>query len=120
MQGDIVWHSDAASDVTITVTLTVDTEVEFNNTVVDFTDDPGSSTVSLRIQNVNDCASAHRQKANSMVTLLLAVLSSLLISRWSGSPIWFLLTGLLLAVTALQAYANDCNERADVAIFVPR
>ena len=120
MQGDIVWHSDAASDVTITVTLTVDTEVEFNNTVVDFTDDPGSSTVSLRIQNVNDCARAHGQKANSMVTLLLAMLSSLLISRWSGSPIWLLLTGLLLAVTALQACANDCTERADVAIFVPR
>ena len=115
-----MWNSDAASDVTITVTLTVDTEVEFNNTVIDFTDDPGSSTVSLRIRNVNDCASAHGQKVNSMLMLVLAVLSSLLISRWSGSHIWLLLTGLLLAVTALQACANDCTERADVVIFVPR
>ena len=84
MQGDIAWYSDAASDVAIIVTLTVDTEAQFNDTetqfndteaqfndtetqfnyteakfnttMIEFTDDPGSNTVSLRIQNCTERA----------------------------------------------------------------
>jgi len=70
MQGDIAWYSDAASDVAIIVTLTVDTETQFNDTetqfndteaklnttMIEFTDDPGSNTVSLRIQNCTERA----------------------------------------------------------------
>lgn len=120
MQGDIVWYSDAASAVAITVTLTVDTEAQFNNTVIEFSDDAESKSVSLRIQNVNDCGSAHGWNANSVLTLIMAVLASLLISRWSGTSMWLILTGILIGMAALQACANNCTEKADVAILVPR
>ena len=122
MQGDIVWNSDAASDVAITVTLSVDTEVQFNSTVIEFSDDLGSHSVSLRVQNLRDCGSASAWNANSVVTLLMAVLAALLISRCSGSSIcsWFILAAILVGVAALQACANSCTERADVAILVPR
>lgn len=115
-----MWNSDAASNVAITVTLTVDTEAQFNSTVIEFTDDPESKSVFLRIQNLNDCGSAQGWNANSMLTLLMAVLTSLVVSRCSSSTIWLIITGILIGVAALQACANNCTERADVAILVPR
>lgn len=115
-----MWRSDSASDVALTVTLTVDIEAQFNNTIIEFTDDPGSSIISLRIQNVNDCDTANRWKANTVITLAFALLASLLITRWSTLSTWFLLIGLFVAAATLLACANNCTERTDVDVLVPR
>lgn len=121
MQGDIVWNSDSASDVVITVTRTVDTEAQYNcSTVFESTNNLESKSVFLRIQNLNDYGSAQGWNANSMLTLLMAVLTSLVVSRCSSSTIWLILTGILIGVATLQACANNCMERADVTILVPR
>lgn len=124
MQGDIIWYSDSTSDVALMVTHTVDSEEQFKYTITEFTDDPGSRTVSLKIRNTNSyiyCDNAAvGWKGNLMTTLGFVVLACLLITRWSTTSTCLVAIGCFVAAITLQACANSCTEKTDVAILVPR
>ena len=117
-----MWHSDSASQVALVLTLSAADETSYNSTIVDFTEDPESQSASLRIQNANNFYCDNADRLNPSFTLIASItlLASVLITRCSSSTLCLVIVGLFVAVSLLHVSANDCTERADVAIHVPR
>lgn len=116
-----MWHSDSSSQVALIVTLSVDDAARYKDTIIDFTEDLGSRTVSLMIQNANNfyCDNANRWSASLKATIAI-VITSMFVTRCSPSALCLLLIGIYVAVSTMPVSADECTERADVAILIPR
>lgn len=119
LQGGITWHSNSASNVTLAVTVSTDDDPRHAGPIIDFTEDPTTGTVVLKIQS-SRISSGVAWSAGFSVTLGLALLASVFVVRASPSTLCLLLVGVFVGVSTLHVSADGSLETADVAVFVPR
>ena len=115
MQGDITWRSNSASNLT----LVVDT----NNTgpILSFTEEAGSAELKIQSSIAEASKGFSPNGWSTGLTLGLALLGAVFVTRFSSPMFCLLLLSVLMVVSLHYATADDYSvERADVTILVPR